>query len=80
MFQFTTGAEERTAIHDVESGQVYDLEVRFSNFKPLSPQSPYVSRTITPRWLNLTCRLVAEVVSGSAVDQSNLLKTKSPRR
>lgn len=47
--QFTTGAEERTAEYTFEAGRAYDLEVRFSNFKPLSAQSPYVSvRQVVP--------------------------------
>jgi beta-glucosidase len=37
------GAEEKVAEIEVEAGRVYDLEVRFSNFKQLHTSSPYVS-------------------------------------
>ncbi|KNX49905.2 beta-glucosidase [Cryptococcus deuterogattii R265] len=41
---FNTGAEERTGELNVEAGKLYDLEVRFSNFKQLNAMSPYTGR------------------------------------
>ncbi|KAH8928460.1 glycoside hydrolase family 3 protein [Atractiella rhizophila] len=41
---FGTGAEEQVAEVHVEAGKLYDIEVRFSNFKQLSPNSPYAGR------------------------------------
>lgn len=40
--QFLTGAEERVGQLAVKAGQQYNLEIRFSNFKQISPTSPYV--------------------------------------
>ena len=53
--QFTTGAEERTAEYTFEAGRTYDLEVRFSNFKPLSAQSPYVCEPGRARFNGRDC-------------------------
>ena len=41
---FGTGAEEQSTEIQVEAGKSYELEVRFSNFRQLSPNSPYSGR------------------------------------
>ncbi|KAM0752674.1 hypothetical protein T439DRAFT_298947 [Meredithblackwellia eburnea MCA 4105] len=41
---FTMGAEERLGTLEVEAGKEYKLEVRFSNWKPINPTSPYAGR------------------------------------
>lgn len=44
--QFLTGAEERMGQLAVKAGQQYNLEIRFSNFKQISPTSPYVRSSV----------------------------------
>lgn len=79
--QFGMGSEEHTAEVDVEAGKVYQLEVRFSNFKQLSATSPYVSPLLRSQGhADTDDRQVGEAVFGSADVRSATLQRRSSVR